>query len=79
MNDVLKSLTIQDKNGGKVSGLRYDSSEPLDYKLGQFPFKVETENASLSGFLNQLKGAPVVTSTRPVQAQATQAAVPAKQ
>src|SRR5450756_173591 len=33
MNDVLKSLTIQDKNGGKVTGLRYDSSEPLDHKL----------------------------------------------
>jgi len=59
MNDVLKSLTIQDKNGGKVTGLRYDSSEPLDHKLGEFPFKVETENASLSGFLNQLKGARI--------------------
>src|SRR5271166_3119689 len=27
MNDVLKSLTLQDRNGGKVTGLRYDSSE----------------------------------------------------
>src|SRR5829696_6677279 len=53
MNDVLKSLTIQDKNGGKVTGLRYDSSEPLDKKLSEFPFKVDAENASLSGFLNQ--------------------------
>lgn len=59
MNDVLKSLTIQDKNGGKVTGLRYDSSEPLDHKLAEFPFKVEAENASLSGFLNQLKGARI--------------------
>src|SRR4051812_24138841 len=47
MNDVLKSLTIQDKNGGKVSGLRYDSSEPLDQKLARFPFKVDGEDASL--------------------------------
>src|SRR5579862_5947016 len=30
MNDVLKSLTISEQNGGKVTGLRYDSSEPLD-------------------------------------------------
>ncbi len=59
MNDVLKSLTIQDRNGGKVTGLRYDSSEPLDHKLGEFPFKVEAENPSLSGFLNQLKGARI--------------------
>ena len=29
MNDVLKSLTIEEKNGGKVAGLRYDASEPL--------------------------------------------------
>ena len=29
MNDVLKSLTIEEKGGGKISGLRYDSSEPL--------------------------------------------------
>ncbi len=59
MNDVLKSLTIQDKNGGKITGLRYDSSEPLDHKLGEFPFQVQPENASLSGFLNQLKGARI--------------------
>ena len=59
MNDVLKSLTIQDKNGGKITGLRYDASEPLDHKLGEFPFKVASENASLSSFLNQLKGARI--------------------
>ena len=32
MNDVLKSLTISGQNGGKVTGLRYDSSEPLAEK-----------------------------------------------
>ena len=36
MNDVLKSLTINDQ-GGKVTGLRYDSSIPLDQKLADFP------------------------------------------
>ena len=36
MNDVLKSLTVEEKGGGKVVGLRYDSSEPLDKKLEQF-------------------------------------------
>src|SRR5579871_4346705 len=40
MNDVLKSLTIEDRNGGKVTGLRYDSSEPLEQKLADFPFKI---------------------------------------
>ena len=58
MNDVLKSLTIADKNGGKVSGLRYDSSEPLEQKLAEFPFRVQ-DQASLALFLDQMKGARV--------------------
>ena len=32
MNDVLKSLTIEDR-GGKITGLRYDASEPLEKRL----------------------------------------------
>src|SRR5580704_17245179 len=58
MNDVLKSLTLQDRNGGKVTGLRYDSSEPLEQKLAEFPFKIEG-HASLSSFLDQVKGARI--------------------
>ena len=58
MNDVLKSLTISEQNGGKVTGLRYDSSEPLDQKLAQFPFKVNGQ-ASLALFLDQMRGAKV--------------------
>jgi hypothetical protein len=58
MNDVLKSLTLQDRNGGKVTGLRYDSSEPLEQKLAEFPFKIEGQ-APLSSFLAEMKGARV--------------------
>ncbi len=58
MNDVLKSLTISEQNGGKVTGLRYDSSEPLDKKLADFPFKIDGQ-ASLALFLDQMKGAKV--------------------
>jgi len=58
MNDVLKSLTLQDRNGGKVTGLRYDSSQPLEQKLAEFPFKIEGQ-ASLSSFLDQVKGARI--------------------
>ena len=58
MNDVLKSLTISEQNGGKVTGLRYDSSEPLDKKLADFPFKIDGE-ASLALLLDQMKGAKV--------------------
>ena len=40
MNDVLKSLTIFERGGGRISGLRYDSSEPLEKKLAEYPFRL---------------------------------------
>ena len=58
MNDVLKSLTITDKSGGKISGLRYDSFDQLGHKLEEFPFRVG-ESQPMSGMLDQLKGARV--------------------
>lgn len=57
MNDVLKSLTINDQ-GGKVTGLRYDSAIPLSQKLGDFPFKIE-DGQPLSAVIDQLKGARI--------------------
>ena len=56
MNDVLKSLTIEEKGGGKITGLRYDSSEPLEEKLAEFPFKLG-DRQPFSAVLDQLKGA----------------------
>ncbi len=57
MNDVLKSLMISGKDE-RVSGLRYDSSIPLEEKLSDFPFKLDASQP-LSGVLDQLKGARV--------------------
>jgi hypothetical protein len=58
MNDVLKSLTVEEKGIGKISGLRYDSSEPLSRKLEEFPFSIGSQQP-LSAVLDQLKGAQV--------------------
>lgn len=58
MNDVLKSLTVTDRNGGKVNGVRYDSSDPLEKRLADFPFQLGA-GASLAAFLDQMKGARV--------------------
>jgi hypothetical protein len=58
MNDVLKSLTVDEKGGGKVTGLRYDSAQPLGQKLSEFPFEIRGQ-ASLSAVLDQMKGARV--------------------
>lgn len=57
MNDVLKSLILNEQNG-KVAGLRYDSSIPLSQKLTDFPFQLNGE-ASLSSILDQFKGARI--------------------
>ncbi|MCC6340611.1 MAG: hypothetical protein IT166_00340 [Bryobacterales bacterium] len=56
MNDVLKSLTIEDKSGAKITGLRYDASEPLAKRLEDYPFQLGSQQP-LSLFLDQLKGA----------------------
>ena len=57
MNDVLKSLTV-DSRGGAVSGVRYDSSDPLSKKLENFSFRVG-DAQPLSRILDQFKGARV--------------------
>jgi hypothetical protein len=57
MNDVLKSLTVNDQ-GGKVTGLRYDSSVPLSQKLTEFPFDIHS-GAPLSAVIDQFKGARI--------------------
>ena len=56
MNDVLKSLVVTARGGGKISGLRYDSMDPLSHMLEQFPFRIG-DAQPLSGMLDQLKGA----------------------
>ncbi|HEV8415505.1 MAG TPA: DUF4139 domain-containing protein [Bryobacteraceae bacterium] len=56
MNDVLKSLTVSDRNGGVIGGVRYDAAEPLENRLQDFPFTVDRQ-ASLAAFLDQMKGA----------------------
>lgn len=58
MDDVLKSLTIQEKGGGQIAGLRYDSSEPLSRKLADFPFQIGAAQP-LAAVLDQLKGARI--------------------
>lgn len=55
MNDVLKSLTIEERGGGKVTGLRYDSMDILSHTLSAFPFQIGKAEP-LSGMLDRLKG-----------------------
>jgi hypothetical protein len=57
MNDILKSLVVED-SGGRVSAIRYDSNESLQQQLSKYPFKVD-DGEFLSNFLDRLKGARI--------------------
>jgi hypothetical protein len=58
MNDVLKSLTLTDRTGGKIGSVRYDASEILAKRLENFPFS-STNEISMAVFLDRVRGARV--------------------
>ena len=58
INDILKSLVVQDQNGGRVSAITYPSHDPLSKTLRSFQVDI-TANPSLADLLNQLRGAQV--------------------
>jgi hypothetical protein len=58
MDDVLKSLTIEQTGGQGVSAVRYDSSDPLSKRLEVFPFRLGDAMA-LTAVLDQFKGAEI--------------------
>ena len=66
IDDLLKSLVLQDLDGGTVNAVTYPSVEPLDRQLGSFQIDLGND-ASLVGILRQLKGATVTLRTADVQ------------
>jgi hypothetical protein len=58
VNDLLKSLVLQDRNGGQISTVYYDSSEPIDRTLKSFALDL-TSNPSFGELLNQARGEKV--------------------
>ena len=56
LNDVLKSLTVLDLNGGRIAGVSYGSSAPTSRQLGDLPLQLP-EKATLTEFLGALRGA----------------------
>lgn len=58
INDILKSLVLQDLDGGSIAAVNYASQEPLDRKLKSFGVDVSGQ-PSLADLLAQLRGAKV--------------------
>src|ERR1700726_1749587 len=59
INDILKSLVLQDLDGGKVAAVTYPSQGPLARTLKSFQLDLTT-NPPLADLLNQLRGAKVI-------------------
>ncbi len=58
LNDVLKSLTVLDLNGGRIRGVPYGSSAPRDRQFDELRLPVG-EKPSLTEFLGALRGAKI--------------------
>jgi hypothetical protein len=58
INDILKSLVLQDLDGGKVAAVTYPSQDPIAKTLKSFQVDI-TANPPLADLFNQLRGAKV--------------------
>ena len=58
LNDVLKSLTVLDLGKGRITGVSYNSTAPLEKRLGSLHLPVG-ENPTTAQFLDALRGARV--------------------
>jgi len=58
INDLLKSMVLQDLDGGKISTVTYTSRDPVTRTLGTFTINL-THNPSLADLLGQIRGEQV--------------------
>ena len=58
VNDLLKSLVLQDFDGGSVEAVTYPSQDPLARILGSFSLDI-ADNPSLAELINRARGAAV--------------------
>ena len=55
INDLLKSMVLEDRGGGRVSTVTYGSRDPISKTLQAFPIDL-TDNPTLGDILNQVRG-----------------------
>ncbi|MCE9528171.1 MAG: DUF4139 domain-containing protein [Planctomycetales bacterium] len=55
INDLLKSMVLQDQGGGKISTVSYGSKDPITRTLATFSIDL-TSNPTLAGLLKQIRG-----------------------
>ena len=62
INDLLKSLVVQDHSGGQVSTVTYGSRDPIDKTLKSFGIDLTT-NPGLGALLGQVRGERIEVAT----------------
>lgn len=62
VNDILKSLVIQDLGGGTIAPVTYAPQDPLERTLGSFSLNI-SDNPRLAELWDRLRGSKVAVST----------------
>jgi hypothetical protein len=62
LNDALASLTVLDLDGGRISGVSYNSTAPFDKRLGALRLPLN-EQTSVAKFLDALRGSRLEVSS----------------
>ena len=66
INDLLKSMVLQDMGGGKISTVNYESKDPITKTLKTFAIDL-TEHPTLADLLKQIRGETVeVDAPQPI-------------
>jgi hypothetical protein len=67
VNDLLKSIVLQDLGGGQVSAVTYEAREPLAHTLKTFTIDL-TQNPTLADLLEQARGERIqIEAPQPIQ------------
>jgi len=64
INDLLKSMTLQDLDSGRVSAVSYDSREPVARTLSSFAINLNNQ-PTLAGILTQARGEKIEVVMQP--------------
>ena len=64
VNDLLKSMTLEDLGGGRVAAVSYDSREPISRTLASFAINLDG-SPSLAQIVQQAQGQPVEVTLSP--------------
>jgi hypothetical protein len=67
INDLLKSMVLEDFGKGRVSAVSYDSREPIARTLSSFAVNLN-DNPTLAGIVGQMRGERVEVAVSPTAA-----------